>query len=127
MNIKYYLSNGKNECAIRACFIINRSNQFKANIPFKIEPKYWDSKNQLAKKSLHGFEVFNERLLFYRLDLLKQIRLMNLDGITDWEKLKVSIKHHIKTGSYKANKSVTILMGITLFIEDKKMNINLEQ
>ncbi len=119
MNIKYYLSNGKNECTIRACFIINRSNQFKINIPFKIEPKYWDRKNQVAKKNMHGYEVFNERLLFYRLDLLKQIRLMNMSGMTDWKKLKLGIKQHIKTGNFSLNKSAPLTNGIIHFINSK--------
>ncbi len=116
MNVKFYLSDGKNESTIRACFIADRNHQSKVQIPFKIESKYWDKKNQIAKKAMHGSDVFNESLLMYRLELLKQIRLMNFDGINDWIKIKEGVKLFIKTGSYKSTKACSLLQGINLFL-----------
>jgi len=117
MIIKYYLTEGKKECSIRACFYVNKTNQFKTNISFKIESKYWDYKNQLAKKTMHGFEEFNESLEFYRLELLKQIRLMDLDGIDDWDQLKHNIKELIRDGEYQKRKSIVLKSGIDYFIK----------
>ncbi len=119
MNIKFYLSNGKKERTIRACFIIDRNHHFKVQIPFKVESKYWDHKNQMAKKSMIGADDFNESLQIYKLELMSQIRLMKLNGIIEWDKLKNGIKLFIKAGNYKVDKSVTILSGIDTFISSK--------
>jgi len=64
MNIKFYLSNGKKEKTIRACFIQNRNRQFKLQIPVKIEERYWDHKNQRAKTSMHGADILTKALKF---------------------------------------------------------------
>ena len=117
MIIKLYLADGKKECAIRACFFVDRNHQLKVHIPFKIESKHWDRKNQRAKKNLHGFESFNERLEFYKFELLRKIRVMGFDETKDWEKLKSSIKELVKTGNDQECKSTTLVNGIDLFIE----------
>jgi len=120
MNVKFYLSDGKRECTLRACIIADRNHQFKVQIPFKIEPQYWHKKDQCAKSSMKGSDVFNESLHQYKLDLLKQIRLMNLDGIKDWENIKNRLKSYIKTGEFKNVKAETIKSVIVKFIETKR-------
>ncbi len=117
MNVKFYLSSGKKECTIRACLIIDRKRQFKINIPIKIEEKYWDSKKQQAKKSMHGYEVFNQDLEYFKLDLLQKIRLNGLENHGSWDAFKQGVTQLIKTGTLKTEKSCTVLDGISLFIE----------
>ena len=73
MIIKYYLAPGNKESTIRVCFYENKDHQFKVHTNFRIEQKYWDKKHQRAKKSMLGFDSFNEELDLYKLDLLKQI------------------------------------------------------
>jgi len=122
MNIKFYLSSGKKERTLRACFIKNRLNQFKVQIPFKISPNYWDNKGQTAKNNMHGADAFNESLQLYKLDLMKQIRLMNLDGITDWDIIKSNIKCYIKTGQNSVVKKSNIIDSIDEFLKSKSVD-----
>ncbi len=120
MNIKYYLSNAKNECTIRACIIADRSHQFKVNTSLKIEPKHWDKKKQQAKKNMLGHEVFNESLAMYRLDLLKVIRTLKLEGNNEWLDIKNGILNHIHNGNYNKHKSAKLVTAIDLFLEHKQ-------
>ena len=119
MNIKFYLSNGKKEKTIRACFIQNRNRQFKLQIPFKIEERYWDHKNQRAKTSMHGADIFNESLEIYKLELLKQIRLMGSSDYENWDNLKTNIKLFVKTGKNSLNKSANLAICIDYFITER--------
>lgn len=119
MNIKFYLSDGKNERRIRACLIQDRNHQFKVQIPLKINPKYWDSKNQSAKESMLGSDDFNESLQSYKLNLMKQVRLMNLNGIADWNEIKDKIKLFIKSGKYEYFKKSLLTSSIDEFIRAK--------
>lgn len=119
MIIKYYLAPGNKESTIRVCFYENKDHQFKVHTNFRIEQKYWDKKHQRAKKSMLGFDSFNEELDLYKLDLLKQIRLMGFDNVKDWDSLKVNIKNYIKTGNYVRSKSDLLLNAIQFFLRLK--------
>lgn len=117
MIIKFYLSNGKKECTVRDCFYEDKAHQFKINTPIKIEAIYWDSKKQLAKKSMLGHEVFNQDLELFRLELLQKIRLNGLESQGNWDTFKHGVAQLIKTGKLKQVKSCTIISGITIFIK----------
>ncbi len=119
MIIKFYLAPGGKEATIRACFYEDVNRQFKVHTHFKIKETYWDKKNQIARKTMHGFESFNEELNFYKLDLLNQIRLLRFDKVKDWDQLKMNIKQFLKTGNYQINKSINLLSGIDLFIAER--------
>ncbi len=69
---------------------------------------------------MHGSDVFNESLSMYKLEMLKQIRLMGFDGTNDWDKIKDGLKQFIKTGNYQNIKITSLIKGIDLFIEIKK-------
>lgn len=117
MIIKYYLAKGKKECALRACIYQDKNHQFKVHLPFKIESKYWDSKKQLAKKSMVGYELFNERITIFRLELLQEILLFKSDEIDSWDNLKTGVKSHIKTGKFRTSKSTSLTQSINTFIK----------
>jgi len=120
MNIKYYLSNSKKESTIRACFITDRNHQFKIQTSLRIEPKYLDKKIQRAKSTIHGSEVFNESLTELHLDLLKQIRIMKLEGIYEWHTIKQRLKAYMQTGSFDNQKSSKLISAIEHYLYSEK-------
>jgi len=98
MNVKFYAREGKTDSKIQICVITDRRQTLKVSTKIVIPKGTWDSANQQVKMNFIGAEELNETLLQTKLDVLKQYRKLNLDGIVEWSELMPRLKNYIKTG-----------------------------
>jgi integrase len=95
MVIKFYLTNPQKESKLRIVFVLGRLQQFKATTEFMVNPKYWDSKNQRAKKSMIGFEALNQSLEELKMTVFKFVRELQLKETLDWAQVKQHLKNYL--------------------------------
>ncbi len=95
MVIKFYLTNPQKESKLRIVFVLDRLQQFKATTEFMVSPKYWDAKNQRAKKSMIGFEALNQSLEELKMKVFKFVRELQLKETLDWPQLKQHLKNYL--------------------------------
>lgn len=80
-SLRYYLKNATKNGKIRtdkvsilAKFTVDKEHRFEIRLGEKIEPKYWDAKNQKVKSQYRGHYELNEYLAQFEIDLLKLYR-----------------------------------------------------
>lgn len=99
MNVKYYAREGKTDAKIQICLIHSRTQTLRVTTRHVIPIGVWDKSSQQVNTKVNGADELNETLLQDKLDVLKQYRTLNLNGITNWSDLTPRLKNYIKTGS----------------------------
>lgn len=95
MVIKFYLTNPQKESKLRIVFVLGRLQQFKATTEFMVRPKYWDAKNQRAKKSMIGYEALNQSLEELKMKMFKFVRELQLKETIEWPQLIQHLKNYL--------------------------------
>ena len=127
MNIKFYVRQSRKESKIIIGIIKDRSNVLKVSTEYKIPVKYWDSKRQRVKSSMHGSDELNQLLEQLKLDVFKQVRELKLDGVTEWADVKIRLRNYLKTGSIadapdaslQPDLSIGLVSMINVFLDAK--------
>lgn len=101
MVIKFYLTNAQKESKLRIAIYLERSYQLKIASKFTIEPKHWDSKNQRAKKSMIGYDVFNQSLDDLKMNVLKYVWELPLREKPDWNQLTLHLRSYLQPEKLK--------------------------
>lgn len=108
MNVKFYVRKSRKECKIIICIYPDRSNQLKLSTEHTIDVDQWDAKKQRAKKSMIGYEVLNQSLEKLKLEVLKHIRELKLQDVTDWSELKQHLKNYLNPEQAEPSQTVEL-------------------
>lgn len=125
MKIKFYLNPSGVDSTLRVSIYKNKNQQVKITTDYSIQKRFWDQKNQRARKSMTGFEEFNAILLDFKNDLSKQINKLILMKY-DWEVIKTNIKNYLKTGNLTPQNNEPLTSLIDKFLEDRKFEYKYE-
>lgn len=108
MVIKFYLTNPQKESKLRIVFVLGRLQQFKTTTEFMVHPKYWDAKNQRAKKSMIGYEALNQSLEELKMKVFKFIRELQLKETLDWPQLKQHLRNYLNPEQIEQSQTIDL-------------------